>query len=108
MGIHRHDPIRRIDPIVAPPRAYVRVARKNCAMQHQHVGSEHEHFAIHRCGIREPACARALAAHRIGNVHRGLHRHPCRSGAMRRRGHLVGTVVMMQHRLAVRIVHYVS
>src|SRR5205814_9412630 len=32
MGIHRHEPLRRIDPIVAAPRAHVRVTRENRAV----------------------------------------------------------------------------
>ena len=75
MRIHSHDPVGRIDPVVAAPRAHVRVTRENRAMQHQHVATEHKHFAIHRRGIWDPRCPGAFAAHRIGNVHRGLHRH---------------------------------
>src|SRR5438067_5907696 len=48
MRIHRHEPIRRIDPIVAAPRAYVRVTRENRAVQHEHVLAEHEHAGVHR------------------------------------------------------------
>src|SRR5439155_13055720 len=29
MRIHRHEPIRRIDPIIAAPRAHIRVTREN-------------------------------------------------------------------------------
>ncbi len=48
-------------------------------MQHEHVLAEHEHAAIHRRRIRDPACAGAFAAHRIreidGGVHRRFHLH---------------------------------
>src|SRR6266567_7740684 len=62
MRVHPHEPVWRIDPVVAAARAYIGVTRKNCAVQHEHVVAEHEHLSIHRRGIREPACARALAA----------------------------------------------
>ena len=75
MGKHRHEPVRRIDPIVAASRAHVRVARKNRAVQHQHVLAEHEHAAVHRRRIRDPACAGTFAAHRIGEIDGGVHLH---------------------------------
>ena len=37
MGIHPHEPVRCVDPIVAALRAHVGVARENRAVQHQHV-----------------------------------------------------------------------
>ena len=75
MGIHPHDPVRRIDPVVAASCADVRVARENRAVQHEHVVAEHEHLAIHGSRIRDPRRARTLPAHWIGNVHRRLHHH---------------------------------
>ena len=66
--IHRHDPIRRVDPIVTAPCAHVRVTRKNSAVQHEHVIAEHKHASIHRRRIRHPRRAGTLAIHRIGNV----------------------------------------
>ena len=75
MGKHRHEPVRRIDPIVAASRAHVGVARENRAVQHQHVLAEHEHAAVHRRRIRDPACAGAFAAHRISEIDGGVHRH---------------------------------
>ena len=75
MGKHRHEPVRRIDPIVAASRAHVRVARENRAVQHQHVLAEHEHAAVHRRRIRDPACAGAFAAHRISEIDGGVHFH---------------------------------
>src|SRR5713101_8136496 len=74
MRVHRHDPVRRIDPVVAAARAYIGVTRKNRAVQHEHVVAENEHLSIHRRGIRYPARAGALAAHRISNVDRRSHR----------------------------------
>ena len=87
MGKHRHEPVRRIDPIVAASRAHVCVTRKNRAVQHEHVLAEHEHAAVHRRRIRDPACARAFAAHGISEIDGGVHFHPCRAGVVRRRVH---------------------
>ena len=75
MGKHRHEPVRRIDPIIAAPGAHVGVARENRAVQHQHALAEHEHAAVHRRRIRDPACARAFAAHRIREIDGGVHFH---------------------------------
>ena len=75
MGKHRHEPIRRIDPIIAASRTHIRVTWKNRAVQHQHVLAEHEHAAVHRRGIRDPACAGAFAAHRISEIDGGVHFH---------------------------------
>src|SRR5438132_3385570 len=68
MGIHCHEPIRRIDLIDAAPRAYVRLTRETRAVQHEHVLAEHEHASVHRRRIRQPACAGAFAVHWIGKV----------------------------------------
>ena len=75
MGKHRHEPVRRVDSIVAASRADVGVTRKNRAMQHQHVVAEHEHAAVHRRRIRHPTCAGAFAAHRISEIDGGVHFH---------------------------------
>ncbi len=91
MGKHRHEPIRRVDPIVAAPSAYVCVTREDCAVQHEHVLAEHEHAAVHRRRIGQPACAGAFAAHWLSKIDGGLHFHPCRAGGRRgdrRRVHL--------------------
>ena len=75
MRIHRHDPVRRIDPIVAAIAADVGVARKDRAVQHQHVVAEHLHASVHRRRIGNPARARTFATHRIGKVDRRMHFH---------------------------------
>ena len=86
VGVHAHDPVWRINSVIAAARADVGVTRENCAVQHQHVVTEHEHLAIHRRGIRQPTCARAFPAHGVGNVYRGLHLHFM--GRMRRMGQM--------------------
>ena len=75
MRIHAHDPVGRVDAIVSAARTHVGVARKNSAMQHQHVVAEHHHVSVHGGGVGDPGRARALAIHRIGNVDRRLHFH---------------------------------
>ena len=96
----------RVDPIIAAARAHVGVTRENCPVQHQHVVAEHEHFCVHRAGVRQPACARAFATHGIGKIDRGLHFHVHLMALMRM--HLAAAMVMMLHRHTVWIVHCVS
>src|SRR3989442_3903751 len=57
MRIHPHDPVWRIDAVIAASRAHVGVTRENCAMQHEHVITEYEHSSVHCRRIRQPACA---------------------------------------------------
>ena len=75
MGIHRHEPVRRIDPIIAASRAHVGVTRENCAVQHEHVVAKHEHATVHRARIRQPACAGTFAAHGLCEIDRRMHFH---------------------------------
>ncbi len=75
MRIHSHDPVGRVDSVIASSSAYVGITGKNRAMQHQHVLAEHEHFAVHRRRIRQPTSAGPFAAHRIGKVDGGVHLH---------------------------------
>jgi len=75
MRIHCHNPVRRIDPIIATSRADVCVTREDCAVQHQHVVAEHEHAAVHRRRIGEPRCAGAFSTHWIREVDGRVHFH---------------------------------
>src|SRR5207237_10139778 len=63
MRIHAHDPVGRINPIVAAIAAHVGVARKNSAMQHEHVISKHPHVSVHVRGLEYPVCAGAYTTH---------------------------------------------
>ena len=98
MRIHRHDPVWRVDPVVAAIAAYVSVSRENSTVQHQHVAAEHFHVPIHWRGIGNPGGAGTLPIHRIGNVHRGLHFHFHSMLGM-------VSVLMHWHRHAVCVVH---
>ena len=60
MRIHSHDPVRRIDSIVAASSADVCVTRKNRAMQHQHVLAEHEHACRTSATNPESSLCRSL------------------------------------------------
>ncbi len=75
MRIHRHEPIRGVDPIIAAPCAHVGVTREDCAVQHEHVLAKHEHATVRRARIRQPACAGAFAAHGLGEIDGGMHFH---------------------------------
>ena len=75
MREHSHQPVRRVDAIVAALGANIGVTRKDRAVEHEHVVSKHEHASVHRRGIGQPACARPFPRHRVGKVHRGLHFH---------------------------------
>ncbi|PYK91660.1 MAG: hypothetical protein DME40_06415 [Verrucomicrobia bacterium] len=66
MREHSHQPIRRVDAIVAAPSANIGVTRKGRTMEHEHVLAEHEHASVHRRGIGQPTCARAFLRHRVG------------------------------------------
>ena len=47
MREHAHDPVRRVDSIVATAGADIGVTWKDRTMEHEHVVSEHEHASIH-------------------------------------------------------------
>ena len=92
MREHSHQPIWRVDAIVAAPGADIDVPREDRTMEHEHVLTEHEHASVHRRGIGQPACARTFARHRVGQIHGRLHFH-----FMHRVSFLH---VMMMHRFA--------
>src|SRR4051812_15620311 len=75
MRIHGHEPVGRVDPIVAPAGIGVDVTRENSAMEHEHVVAEHEHASIYWRRVGHPARSGTLAAHRLGDIERGRHRH---------------------------------
>ena len=90
MGKHSHDPVRRVDPVVATARAHIGVTRKNSAVYHEHVVSEHPHASVHRRGIWNPGGAGTFPAHWIGHVDGRLHFHFM--FGMLRHGHAVRVV----------------
>ena len=57
MREHSHQPVRRVDAIVAAPGADIGVTRKDRAVDHEHIVSKHEHASVHRGGIGQPTCA---------------------------------------------------
>ena len=66
-------PNSSINPIIAAMYVRVNVTWENPTVHHQHIIAEHEHPAVHRRGIRDPARPRTFATHRVGEIHGRLH-----------------------------------
>lgn len=75
MRKHRHDPVWRVNPVVAAAGADVGVTRKDGAMKHEHVVAEHEHASIRRGRVRYPTRTGAFPGHWVGNIYGRAHLH---------------------------------